>query len=68
MRAYIIEYRRYDKSSDEWRSKLSQEGFSTLEEAQRFVESKPGNPVRCTNMYYQTELLEEYYVHDNLVR
>ena len=68
MRVYIVEYRRFDKGTGEWSSKLSQEGFSSLEEAQRFIEAKPGTPVKCSAQYYQTAFLEEYYVHDVLVR
>lgn len=68
MRVYIIEYRRYYKDTDEWISKVSQEGFASLGAAQRFIESKPGRPGKCSELYYQTELFEEYYIHDVLVR
>lgn len=68
MRVYIIEYRRYCKETDEWVSKISQDGFPTLEAAQRFIEAKPGRPGKCSELYYQTELFEEYYIHDILVR
>lgn len=68
MRVYIIEYRRYCKETDEWISKVSQEGFASLQAAQRFIETKHGRPGKCSEFYYQTELLEEYYIHDILVR
>lgn len=68
MRVYIIEYRRYNKQTDEWSKKVSQEGFTTLQAAQRFIETRPGRPVKCSEFYYQTELFEEYYIHDVLVR
>ena len=68
MRVYIIEYRSYCKETDEWISKVSQEGFASLQAAQRFIEAKPGRPVKCSELYYQTELFEEYYIHDILVR
>lgn len=64
MRAYIIEYRHFDKLTNNWNSKISQEGYSSLEAAQTFIERKPSGPVRVTPMYYQTQLLEEYYIHD----
>ena len=64
MRVYIVEYRRYDKCTDRWVSKLSQDAFCTMAEAQHYIEHKPGRPVKCTETYYQTELLEEYYIHD----
>lgn len=68
MRVYIIEYRLFYKGTGEWISKVSQEGFTTLQAAQRFIEGKPGRPGKCTEFYYQTELFEEYYIHDVLVR
>ena len=52
MRVYIIEYRRYCKETDEWVSKISQEGFPTLEAAQRFIEAKPGRPGKCSELSY----------------
>lgn len=64
MRAYIIEYRVWDRAERHWISKISQEGYETIEKAQEYIESRPSNPVRCANMYYQTELLEEYFIHD----
>lgn len=68
MRVYIIEYRCYCKGTNEWVSKIFQEGFTSLQDAQRFVEAKPGRPGKCSELYYQTELFEEYYIHDVLVR
>lgn len=68
MRVYIIEYRRFCKGTGEWVSKVSQEGFTTLQAAQRFIETKPGRPGKCSEFYYQTEIFEEYYIHDVLVR
>ena len=65
MRAYIIEYRTpADKDRAIWKSKVSQEGYSSLEAAQRFILSRPGMPVKCTETYFQTERFEEYYIHD----
>lgn len=66
MRVYIIEYRRF--RDEKWVSKIPQEGFASLRDAQRFIESKPGRPGKCSELYYQTELFEEYYIHDILVR
>ena len=65
MRAYIIEYRTLaDKDRAIWKSKISQEGYTSLQAAQRFIMSRPGMPVKCSEMYFQTELFEEYYIHD----
>ena len=65
MRAYIIEYRTLaDKDRAIWKSKISQEGYSSLEAAQRFILSRSGTPVKCTETYFQTERFEEYYIHD----
>ena len=68
MRVYVVEYRWYNKGTNEWGCKISQEGYKTLEEAQAFILGKPGRPAQITPLYYQTELLEEYYVLDILVR
>lgn len=65
MRAYIIEYRSLiDKASGTWTSKISQEGYTSLEAAQRYIETRAGNPGKVSNWYYQTEHFEEYYIHD----
>lgn len=62
MTVYIIEYRRYNAERDVWISRISQEAYESLTEAQEFIESRVGNPSRCTNYYYQTEHFEEYYI------
>lgn len=64
MSTYIVEYRYFDKMQNTWIAKLSQDAYRTLEDAQRFIESRPGNPCKCSQRYYQTERLEEYYIHD----
>ena len=61
---YAVEYRRYNAERDEWISKISQTAYDTLARAQRFIESRAGNPSRQTNYYYQTEHFEEYYIHE----
>lgn len=65
MRAFIIEYRTLaDKDRAIWKSKISQEGYTSLEAAQRFILSRSGKPVKCTETYFQTEHFEEYFIHD----
>lgn len=64
MTAYIIEYRHFDKLTNSWCSKISQEGYSTLEAAQDYIETRPGHMVQVSPMYYQTEGMCEYYIHD----
>lgn len=68
MHVYIIEYRIFSFLTNEWVSKISKEGFISLKAAQRFVETKPGRPGKCSEFYYQTELYEEYYIHDVQIR
>lgn len=67
MRVYIVEYRHFDKQTNSWISKISQEGYTTLEAAQDYIETRPGHMVQVSAMYYQTEGMGEYYIHDILV-
>ena len=67
MRAYIIEHRHFDQASNSWVSKISQEGYSSLEAAQDYIETRPGHMVQVSAMYYQTEGMSEYYIHDVLI-
>lgn len=68
MRVYIVEYRHYDKYYDRWVTHVSQEGYRTLKAAQDYVESRANEPSKQTEFYYQTALLEEYYIHDVLIK
>lgn len=64
MRAYIVEHRHFDKLTNSWINKISQEGYTTLEAAQDYIETRPGHMVQISAMYYQTEGMCEYYIHD----
>ena len=68
IRVYIIEYRYYDRYYDRWVTHVSTEGYTTLQAAQDFVESRANEPSKQTEFYYQTALLEEYYIHDVLIK
>ena len=68
MRAYVDEYRRFHKDTNEWSHKISQEGYDTIEAAQRFIEGRAGNPVKCSMYYYQTAQFEEYYIHEVIIK
>jgi len=48
--------------------KLSQEAFNSLEEAQRFIESRRPCPEKVREMLYQDGEGREYSIHDLLVR
>ena len=67
MRAYIVEYRHFDQQTNSWISKISQEGYTTLEAAQDYIETRPGHMVQVSAMYYQTEGMGEYYIHDVMI-
>ena len=68
MRAYIIEYRYFDAPTNSWISKISQEGYTSIEAAQSFIERKPVVLVAVTPMSYQTEDgAEQYIIHDVLI-
>lgn len=54
MTVYVIEYRHLvDKERGIWSSKISQDGYGTLEEAQAFIETRSGHPEKCSDFYYR---------------
>ena len=70
MRVYVVTYRYL---ADEKRrlysgEKISQEAYRTLEDAQKYILSRPEHPVRVNEMYFVTDNREEYYIHDVLVK
>ena len=68
MTAWIVEYRYYNRLVNAWESKISQEGYSSLEAAQKFIEGRTGNLTRCTPMRYQADGQAEYYIYDIHIR
>lgn len=64
MRVYIVEYRYY-AYGDGWISKISQEGYASLEKAQEFVKSRTDGFRKVTEMCYQNnDTKEKYFIHD----
>ena len=70
MRAYIIEHQQFLPAGGSIPSShISQEGYSSLEAAQKFIESRPSAPGAITAMLYQTvDGNERYLIHDILIR
>ena len=72
MRVYIVEYQLYftkGQSFEQISSHISQEGYSTLEEAQAYIESRPGTPAAISPMSYRTaDGREHYIIHDIQIR
>lgn len=66
MRVYIVDYQ--FMRNGEWVGHISQEGYPTLEDAQKFVEKRPGNPQCVLPMFYEVNKFERYLIHDILVR
>lgn len=65
MIVYIIEYRRLvDSKHRTIDSKISQEGYATIEAAQAIIERKPNKPTKVSQMLYITDGTEEYIIHD----
>lgn len=64
MRVFIVQYSSRPGSN----FKVSQEGFCSLEEAQRFIEGRANNPQKQTEWYYQTPLFEEYCITEVWIR
>lgn len=69
-RIYIVTYRYMaDPERGIWTGdKISQEAYTSLEDAQRYIQTRPEHPVKVTEMYYTTDNREEYYIHDVLVK
>ena len=71
MRVYVIEHSAYIWTMGRWESHLSQEGYRTLEEAQKFIESRYGSPKQTSPMTYTVDTedqKEEYKIHDILIQ
>ena len=71
-KVYIIEYRYFDKVTSSWVSRISQEGYSSYEDARRFCEERATNAGRTgMPMYYQNitsnGISEEFYIHEVIV-
>lgn len=66
MVVFVVQYRTY-RGAD---LKVSQEGYRSLEAAQRFIESRPNSPEKdpCTNYHYSTVAGEEYHIAEVVVR
>ena len=63
---YIVEYQ--FKRNGEWVGHISQVGYTTLEAAQKFVETRPGNPQCVIPMWYEINKFERYLIHDIAVQ
>jgi len=72
-KVYIIEYRFWDKDTNQWISHVSQEGYSNYEDAKMFCLER-GLNAGATNMprYFQnltiTGIHEEYYIHEVIIK
>lgn len=71
-KVYIIEYRFWDKETNQWISKISQEGYSNVDEARKFCTERSHNSgVTEYPMYFQSitsdDVPEEYYIHEVVI-
>ena len=66
MRIYIIEYRQFLPAGGNIPSShISQEGYASLEAAQKYIAGRPNSPGAVTAMFYQTvDGCEQYIIHD----
>lgn len=72
-KVYIIEYRYYDKEYQNWISKISQEGYSSYNDARNFCKERATNAGRTSiPMYFQNRTFngidEEFYIHEVIVK
>ena len=63
LRVYIVEV-----VSRSFSGRISQEGYFTLEDAQRFIEKRAETPEKISNFRYQGRNGDAYYIHDILIR
>lgn len=71
MRVYVIEVCREGSAS-----RISQEGYDSLEKAQAFIEGRGDKPQRITPFHYRADVnttgfwhhFTDYLIHDILVR
>lgn len=70
MKIYVIERREftYKDGRNIFSGVLLQNGFSTLEGAQSFIESCSGLPYKCDDYHYKTCGFDEYFIHEILVK
>ena len=69
MKVYIIEYRKFEKYTQTWISKISQEGYTLYEDARIFCQERAGNNgVTDRPFYFQINNFEEYYIHEVLIK
>ena len=66
---YIIEYRFWGQATNQWISKISQEGYIDIEEARNFCRERAHNEGTTENpMYFQNitsdGVCEEYYIKE----
>lgn len=66
---YVIEYRFWDKDTNQWITKISQEAYSKYEDAKKFCEERAMNAgATSVPRYFQNRtsngVHEEYYIHD----
>ena len=72
-RVYVIEYRFWDKNTNQWISKVSQEGYFNYEDAKQFCEERAVNAGRThIPMYFQNrtanDIHEEYFIHEVMIQ
>lgn len=63
LRVYIVEV-----VSRGFSGRISQEGYFSLEDAQRFIEKRSEAPEKISNFQYRSNNGDTYYIHDVLIR
>ena len=73
MKIYVIEYRYWDKTFQQWNTKISQEAYFNYEDARKFCEERAHNAgATKMPMYFQNitsnGIMEEFYIHEVVVK
>ena len=72
-KVYIVEYRFWDRDTNQWISKVSQEGYFNYEDARKFCEERAQNAGGvAVPRYFQNitenEIFEEFYIHKVVIK
>lgn len=73
MKIYVIEYRFWDKTTQQWITKISQESYSNYEDAKKFCEERAMNAGATAHpTYFQNVtfngIMEEFYINEVVVK
>lgn len=72
-KVFVIEYRYWDRDINQWITKISQEVYSSYDDAVKFCKERAHNDGVTENpMYFQNitfnGIHEEYFIHEVIIK